>query len=88
MEHDPWRPRDAEAMLKNADRAVYLNPDLWRYLPGAKFLPYASVDVASIEPRPVPEREQVVIAHAPTKRSVKGTEDVVAAVGQICATKG
>jgi glycosyltransferase involved in cell wall biosynthesis len=82
---DPWRPRYAEAMLKHADRAVYVNPDLRRYLPGAKFLPYASVDAASIKPRAVPEREEVVVAHAPTDTNVKGTPHVVAAVEQLRA---
>src|SRR5262245_22910734 len=80
---DPWRGRYAEAMLKHADRAVYVNPDLWRYLPGAMFLPYASVDVASIEPQPLPDQEHVVVAHAPTDRGVKGTPYVVDAVEQL-----
>jgi glycosyltransferase involved in cell wall biosynthesis len=70
-------------MLRHADRAVFVNPDLWRYLPGAIFLPYASVDVASIEPQPVPDREHVVVAHAPTDRGVKGTRYVVDAVEQL-----
>jgi hypothetical protein len=67
-------------MLKYADRAIFINPDLGRYLPGATFLPYASVDVASIEPRPLPDGETVVVAHAPTNPLAKGTPHVVAAV--------
>jgi glycosyltransferase involved in cell wall biosynthesis len=70
-------------MLKYADRAIFINPDLGRYLPGATFLPYASVDVASIEPRPLPDRQTVVVAHAPTNPRVKGTPHVVAAVEQL-----
>jgi glycosyltransferase involved in cell wall biosynthesis len=85
VRQDPWRAADAEAMLKYADRGVYLNPDLWRYLPGATFLPYASVDVACIEPQPLPDRETVVVAHAPTNPRVKGTPFVVAAVEQLRA---
>jgi glycosyltransferase involved in cell wall biosynthesis len=81
--HDPWRSRDAKAMLRYADRAVFVNPDLWRYLPGAIFLPYASVDVASIQPQPLPDREHVVVAHAPTDRGVKGTPYLVDAVEQL-----
>jgi len=80
IRHDPWRAADAKAMLKYADRAIFINPDLWRYLPGATFLPYASVDVAAIEPRPLPDRETVVVAHAPTNPLAKGTPHVVAAV--------
>jgi glycosyltransferase involved in cell wall biosynthesis len=83
IRHDPWRAADAKAMLKYADRAIVINPDLGRYLPGATFLPYASVDVASIEPRPLPDRETVVVAHAPTNPRVKGTPHVVAAVEQL-----
>jgi glycosyltransferase involved in cell wall biosynthesis len=84
-EQDLWRARDAKAMLKHADRAVYINPDLGRYLPGARFIPYASVDVASIEPRPAPERDEMVIAHAPTNPFVKGTPHVVAAIDRLRA---
>jgi glycosyltransferase involved in cell wall biosynthesis len=80
VKHDPWRAADAKAMLKYADRSVFINPDLWRYLPGATFLPYASVDVAAIEPRPLPDRQTLVVAHAPTNPRVKGTPHVVAAV--------
>ena len=85
VRYDAWRAPDAKAMLKHADRGVFLNPDLWRYLPGATFLPYASVDVASIEPQPLPDRETVVVAHAPTNPQVKGTPHVVAAVEQLRA---
>jgi glycosyltransferase involved in cell wall biosynthesis len=80
LAHGPWREADAKAMLKHADRAVFLNPDLGRYLPGATFLPYASVDVGAIEPRPLPDRGTIVVAHAPTNRPVKGTAYVTAAV--------
>ncbi|HVC84152.1 MAG TPA: hypothetical protein VNC12_02770 [Solirubrobacteraceae bacterium] len=85
IQHDPWRGADAKAMLKYADRAIFINPDLGRYLPGATFLPYASVDVAAIEPRPLPDRATVVVAHAPTNPLVKGTPYVVAAVEQLRA---
>jgi glycosyltransferase involved in cell wall biosynthesis len=82
-EQDPWRPRYARALLKYADRAVYLNPDLGRYLPGATFLPYANVDVASLAPRALSDRQTVVVAHAPTYPRIKGTEHVVAAVQRL-----
>jgi glycosyltransferase involved in cell wall biosynthesis len=67
-------------MLRHADRAFYLNPDLGRYLPGASFLPYANVDVAAIEPVPLPDGDEVIVVHAPTDRDVKGTSHAVAAV--------
>jgi glycosyltransferase involved in cell wall biosynthesis len=85
IQHGPWRAADASAMLKHADRAIFINPDLGRYLPGATYLPYASVDVAAIDPEPLPDRETLVIAHAPTNPLVKGTPHVVAAVEQLRA---
>lgn len=82
---DPWRPLEREAMLRHADRAWYLNPDLGRWLPGASFLPYANVDVHAIEEAPAPQNEAMVVAHAPTNRLVKGTADVIAAVDRLRA---
>jgi glycosyltransferase involved in cell wall biosynthesis len=82
---DPWRAAGAKAMLKYADRGVFINPDLGRYLPGATFLPYASVDVAAIDAQPLPDRQTVVVAHAPTNPRVKGTPHVVAAVERLRA---
>jgi hypothetical protein len=72
-------------MLRHADRAFYLNPDLAPYVPGARFLPYANVDVAAIDPAPPPQRADVMIAHAPTDRDVKGTSHVIAAVDALKA---
>lgn len=82
---DPWRPLEREAMLRHADRAWYLNPDLAQWLPGASFLPYANVDVHAIAEQPPPERGagSLRVAHAPTNRLVKGTADVIAAVDRL-----
>lgn len=80
---DPWRPLEREAMLRHADRAYYLNPDLAQWLPGARFMPYANVDVDAIEEAPPPSNDALVVAHAPTNRLVKGTADVVAAVERL-----
>jgi glycosyltransferase involved in cell wall biosynthesis len=80
LTHDPWRAADAKAMLKYADRSVFVNPDLGPYLPGASFLPYANVDAAAVEPEPLPLRETVTVAHAPTNPNVKGTRFIVDAV--------
>ncbi len=85
LAHDPWRAADARVMLRHADRAVFVNPDLERYLPGASFLPYANVDAAAIEPEPLPDRATVTVAHAPTNPNVKGTRHVVAAVERLRA---
>jgi glycosyltransferase involved in cell wall biosynthesis len=77
---DRWRAPNAAAMLRHADRAFFLNPDLERHLPGARFMPYANVDVRAVAATPPPERDEVVITHAPSDRDVKGTSHVIAAV--------
>jgi glycosyl transferase family 1 len=77
---DRYRQPAARRALEHADRIFYLNPDLRQWLPGARFLPYASVDPRQIEPVGAPEGSELVVAHAPTDRDVKGTSHVVEAV--------
>jgi glycosyltransferase involved in cell wall biosynthesis len=77
---DRYRQPAARRALEHADRVFYLNPDLRQWLPGARFLPYASVDPREVEPVPAPEGEELVVAHAPTDRDVKGTAHVIEAV--------
>jgi hypothetical protein len=43
-------------------------------------LPYAAVDPAAIRPEPLPEGEELIVAHAPTDRVIKGTQHVIEAV--------
>lgn len=75
---------NAERFLRYADRCFYLNPDLRRWLPGSRFLPYASVDPRQLTPQAGElEGRELVVAHAPTDRDVKGTRHVVAAVEQL-----
>jgi len=75
-----YQQQRIDALLRNCDRVFYLNPDLRRWLPGAQFRPYASVDVRRIRPTPLPDGEELVVAHAPSDRAIKGTKHVVAAV--------
>jgi glycosyltransferase involved in cell wall biosynthesis len=77
---DPKRQPNARHMLRHADRVYHLNPDLRRWLPGSRFLPYASFDPFAITPQPPPAHEELVVAHGPTNREVKGTAHVIAAV--------
>lgn len=77
---DPRRLPNARHMLRHADRVYHLNPDLRHWLPGSRFLPYANVDIRAVTPRPPAQRDELVVAHGPTNREVKGTEHVVAAV--------
>jgi len=79
------QPARRELMLRNADRTFFVNPDLRRWLPGAGFRPYASVDPLAIDPVPLPGRDPVVVVHAPSHRGIKGTEDVIAAVDSLRA---
>jgi len=75
----------AARALRYADRVLHLNPDLGRELPGSRFLPYANVDPRAHEPNPPDPAGtgELVIAHAPTDRDVKGTAHVVrAGLGQ------
>lgn len=74
------QPQRRELMLHYADRVFFLNPDLREWLPGAEFRPYASFDPRSVEPPPQPESKELVVAHAPSNRKVKGTDRVEQAV--------
>jgi glycosyltransferase involved in cell wall biosynthesis len=78
-----WREPNASAMSRHADRVFFLNPDLREWLPGGRFLPYANVDVRSVRPQPLPEGDELVVAHAPTNRAVKGTAHLVEAVDNL-----
>jgi glycosyltransferase involved in cell wall biosynthesis len=74
------REKAAERALRYGDRVFYQNPDLRHWLPRASFLPYAAVDPAAIRPESLPEGEELIVAHAPTDRVIKGTEHVIDAV--------
>jgi glycosyltransferase involved in cell wall biosynthesis len=76
----PLRGPNARHMLAHADRVYHLNPDLARWLPGSRFLPYANLDPQGIVASPPPGNAELVVAHAPTNREVKGTEHVVRAI--------
>lgn len=82
---DRYRQPAAARALRHADRVFYLNPDLRQWLPGGQFVPYASVDARELVPVPLPEGEQLVVAHAPTDRDVKGTRHVIEAVDALRA---
>lgn len=80
---DRYRRPAAQRALRLADRVFFLNPDLREWLPGATFIPYASVDPRQIKPVPLPERDELVVAHAPSDRQVKGTRQVEEAVAKL-----
>ncbi|MEA2393128.1 MAG: hypothetical protein QOJ82_1019 [Solirubrobacteraceae bacterium] len=81
-----YRQPAADRALRYADRVCYLNPDLGRWLPGGQFAPYAHVDCRAIAPAPpAADNDELVIAHAPTNRAVKGTQHVIDAVDSLRA---
>lgn len=73
-------------LLRWADKAFCLNPDLIEHVPGAEFLPYAALPIEIPDPPPKPPRALPRIVHAPTNRSIKGTEFLLAASASLMAT--
>jgi glycosyltransferase involved in cell wall biosynthesis len=83
-DEDRYRLPNAERLLRYADRCFHLNPDLRRWLPGSRFLPYSSVDPRALVPMGLPPaREELLVAHAPTDRAYKGTRHVLDAIRQL-----
>jgi glycosyltransferase involved in cell wall biosynthesis len=74
-----------ENVLPRVHRTFVLNPELAHFVPGATFMPYASVDVEAIEPRYPRPRDRIVILHAPSDASIKGTAFIVEAVDKLKA---
>ena len=77
-EMDAIRRTRIGKVMTYADKVFALNPDLLHFLPGAEFLPYASVNPEEWIPetstagRPSGARP-VRVLHMPTNRSIKGT---------------
>ncbi|MGV8123587.1 MAG: glycosyltransferase [Candidatus Xenobiia bacterium LiM19] len=67
-------------ILPLCHRVFYLNPELGYYVKEGTFLPYSSVRVESIVPVPPRNEGTVIILHAPSDLSIKGTSFVVSAV--------
>lgn len=80
---DSYRGPAAARILRRADRVFFLNPDLRRWLPGARFLPYANVDPELVAAAPPRQADDVRVVHAPTDVDVKGTHDVISAVEEL-----
>ncbi len=80
---DQRRRHLIEHVLPLCNRVFVLNPEFCQYVPGATFLPYASIDVQAV--RPVPPRLDgpIRIVHAPTDPSIKGTALVQAAIERL-----
>lgn len=83
-ESDALKRSRIERFGRFADALFALNPDLLHVLPrGARFLPYASVDVRDIRPVGVGAGSVPVVLHAPSHQGVKGTRFVLDAVNRL-----
>jgi glycosyltransferase involved in cell wall biosynthesis len=70
------------AWSRRAGARVVGSYDAARWVPDAVVIP-PGIDLGGIEPTPPSERERPVVLHAPSSRSRKGTEHVVAACEQL-----
>jgi glycosyltransferase involved in cell wall biosynthesis len=85
---DALRQRRIQKVCAYADHVFALNPDLMHYLPGAEFLPYASVNPSEWMPgQAFGARTEHAgpfrILHMPTNRSIKGTTYVEQACARL-----
>lgn len=70
-------------LLPLMDHVYYLNPELGHEVPGAAFMPYASVDIHAIVPEPPRAEGRPLIVHAPSDPAIKGTADILAALERL-----
>jgi glycosyltransferase involved in cell wall biosynthesis len=80
---DALKRKRVRRFSEAADAMYVLNPDLLAQVPGASFLPYASVDPREWSPAPSPPSETLRLVHAPSDRARKGTDTIVAAVQRL-----
>ena len=78
------RSRDELAWAARAGARVVGSYDAIRWVPDAQVIP-PGIDVRAIEPAPPEERERALVLHAPSSRTRKGTEHVVAACNELGA---
>jgi glycosyltransferase involved in cell wall biosynthesis len=72
------RPEEELEWARSANAVVVGSYDAVRWVPDAHVIP-PGIDVASIEPAPPSISRRPVVLHAPSSRSRKGTDHVVAA---------
>jgi hypothetical protein len=87
---DPAKRATIRAAIRWCHGVFCVNPDLLEVVPGATFIPYASVDPRAIELAADPVDDGAAgrplrIAHCPTNRDVKGTEDVLGLPARLAA---
>lgn len=72
-----------EEILPLADRVFVLNPELMQFVPGAVFLPYASVDLNRFAVSLPRTDGPIRIVHAPSDPLLKGSAFIIAAVERL-----
>jgi len=77
---DRRREETMNAVLPLVDATFVLNPELAKYVPGATFLPYASVDVDVFEPVWPSRGPEIRVVHAPSDEGIKGSAKIIAAL--------
>ncbi len=77
---DRQRRNLIDEVLPQIDRVFYLNPELGHYVPQGTFLPYACVDIHSLEPVTPNVDGPIRILHAPSDESTKGSDYVYKAI--------
>jgi glycosyltransferase involved in cell wall biosynthesis len=84
-EGDAAKRRAIKIFGDYADQIYALNPDLLHVLPdSSRFLPYANVDPRRYKPVEASKANtKPVVLHAPTHRSVKGTEFILTAIQKL-----
>lgn len=81
--YDRRRRMLIDRILPLMDQVFVLNPDLARHVPQATFLPYACVDVETVPVAPPKTDGPIVILHAPSDPTIKGTRYVVEAIRRL-----
>jgi len=76
------KTREELAYGRLADAQIVGSYDAIRWVPEAEVVP-VGVDLSKYDPTPVSGNSKVRIVHAPTKRTVKGTDAVIAACEQL-----
>jgi glycosyltransferase involved in cell wall biosynthesis len=76
------RPPAELAWTRRAGARVVGSYDAIRWVPDAHVIP-PGFDVRAVEPSPPSERERPLVLHAPSSRTRKGTEHVVAACAEL-----
>jgi glycosyltransferase involved in cell wall biosynthesis len=76
------KPPEQLAWAQRAGARVVGSYDAIRWVPDAHVIP-PGIDVGAIEPAPPARSERPVVVHAPSSRTRKGTEHVVAACAEL-----